>query len=74
MRQPQKCCALTDIMVNQAVEIHEQDSLFASRSKIASDDHNVSLIKLDVEEVSAKAMDVAKLCERNHVDVIRICY
>lgn len=52
MRQPQKCCALTDIMVNQAVEIHEQqDSLYASRSKIASDDHNVSRIKLDVEEV-----------------------
>lgn len=42
-------------MVNQAVEIHEkhiQRSLQGSRSKIASDNHNVSLIRLDVEKVS----------------------
>lgn len=53
--EPQRCCALGDIMVNQAVEIHEkhkQGTLQASRPKIASDSHNVSLIKLDVEKVS----------------------
>ncbi|CAM9609803.1 unnamed protein product, partial [Pylaiella littoralis] len=52
--EPQRCCALGDILVNQAVEIHEkhkQGTLQASRPKIASDSHNVSLIKLDVEKI-----------------------
>lgn len=53
--EPGNCCALADIMVNQAVEMHEQHKLgglHAPRSNIASDAHNVSLIKLDVEKVS----------------------
>lgn len=42
-------------MVNQAVEIHDQQASFgtlqSSAPKIASDTHNLSLIKLDVEKV-----------------------
>lgn len=54
--EPQhRCCTLTDILVNKSVEIHEQSTLdsrfLGSRSKIASDTHNVSQIKLDVEKV-----------------------
>lgn len=52
----QPCCALRDIMVNQAAEIHDQQhtlgALQSTAPKIASDTHNLSLIKLDVEKVS----------------------
>lgn len=60
--EPENCCALTDIMVNQAVEMHKQrrlGGLHASRFKIASDTHNVSLIKLDVEKVSEMSFQAA---------------
>lgn len=53
--KPENCCALTDIMVNQPAEMHEQyrlGGILAPRLKIASDTNNVSLIRLDVEKAS----------------------
>ena len=54
--EPQQCCALRDVIVNQAAKIHEQlegGSLQALRSKIAADNQNAAMVRLDVENVRA---------------------
>lgn len=49
-----RCCALQDIFVSHVAKIHEPilvGGLQATKPKIAPANHNVSLVKLDVEKV-----------------------
>lgn len=58
--EPQHCCALQDVIVNQAAKIHEQlagGSLQALRLKTAPDNQNAALVRLDVDNVRVEATD-----------------